>query len=52
MEGSAPKDRDKRRGSGNAIRCFRIDFNLFRFGFFLKSETYSGNKFLNLSHTK
>jgi hypothetical protein len=52
MEGSAPKDREKRRGSGNTIRCFRIDFNLLRFCFVLKSESYLSNKFSNLSHTR
>jgi hypothetical protein len=40
-------DGDKRRGSGKAIRCIGIDFNLFRFGFVLRSESYSGNKFSN-----
>jgi hypothetical protein len=30
-------DDDKKGDSGNAIRCIRIDYNLFRFGFVLKS---------------
>jgi hypothetical protein len=47
---------DKKGGSGSAIRCTRIDYNLFRFGFVLKSssksESYSGNKFFNLFYMR
>ena len=43
------EDGDKKRGSGSAIRCRRIDYNLFIFGCVLKSESksesYFGKKF-------
>jgi hypothetical protein len=35
----------KKGDTGSAIRCLRIDYNLFRFGFVSKSEGYLGNKF-------
>jgi hypothetical protein len=50
--GRHQKDGDKKRGSGSTIRCIRIDFNLFRFGFVSKSESYLGNKFSNLCHMR
>jgi hypothetical protein len=49
--GRHQKDRDKKE-AGNAIRCIRIDYNLFIFGFVSKSERYLGNKFSKLCHMR
>jgi hypothetical protein len=36
----------KKEAQKSAIRCMRIDYNLFRFGFVSKSEDYLGNNLL------